>query len=272
VSANGTTKLGMALLLAAGVGLGACARGDNAARNDSAAAGGDVTRGDSMTAGDTAGANAATAGGASGASTANMSDAQIASWVATADQGEVDAGKVAQTKATNRQVRRFATHMVTDHTKLMQADARVARAVNAGGGSVTATTSGTASDANAAGNTANTANAAGGGDTSPALQDLKQNLQSDMSTLQSTGKGADFDRAYIAAQVKDHEVVLQHLQQFESQARNAQLKQGIQAAIPKVRQHLQEAQRIMGTLDTNNQPSTAGGASGTTAAGDTSRP
>jgi putative membrane protein len=50
------------------------------------------------------------------ASAQDVNDAQIASIVVTANQVDIDAGKLAATKATNADVKKFAQTMVTDHT------------------------------------------------------------------------------------------------------------------------------------------------------------
>src|SRR6185436_4142010 len=52
---------------------------------------------------------------AAGAS-AQVTDAQIAKIVVTANQVDIDAGKLAAAKATHADVKKFAQTMVTDHT------------------------------------------------------------------------------------------------------------------------------------------------------------
>ena len=44
------------------------------------------------------------------------SDAQIASIVVTANQVDIDAGKLASSKTKNAEVKKFADLMITDHT------------------------------------------------------------------------------------------------------------------------------------------------------------
>jgi putative membrane protein len=51
-----------------------------------------------------------------GASAQGINDAQIAKIVVTANQVDIDAGKLAAAKATNPEVKKFAQTMVTDHT------------------------------------------------------------------------------------------------------------------------------------------------------------
>ena len=50
------------------------------------------------------------------ASAQTINDAQIASIVVTANQVDIDAGKLAASRATNAEVKKFAQLMVTDHT------------------------------------------------------------------------------------------------------------------------------------------------------------
>ena len=45
-----------------------------------------------------------------------INDAQIAHIVVTANQVDIDAGKLAASTATNAEVKKFAELMVTDHT------------------------------------------------------------------------------------------------------------------------------------------------------------
>src|SRR3954463_4686183 len=53
---------------------------------------------------------------AGAASAQDINDAQIASIVVTANQVDIDAGKLATSKATNPEVKKFAQTMITDHT------------------------------------------------------------------------------------------------------------------------------------------------------------
>ena len=53
---------------------------------------------------------------AAGASAQGINDAQIASIVVTANQVDIDAGKMASARASGAEVRKFAQLMVTDHS------------------------------------------------------------------------------------------------------------------------------------------------------------
>src|SRR5690348_6920751 len=46
----------------------------------------------------------------------SVTDAQIAAIVVTANQVDIDAGKLAKSKASNAEVKAFANQMITDHT------------------------------------------------------------------------------------------------------------------------------------------------------------
>ena len=52
----------------------------------------------------------------SNASAQSVNDAQIASIVVTANQVDIDAGKLAKSRSTNKDVKAFAELMITDHT------------------------------------------------------------------------------------------------------------------------------------------------------------
>ncbi len=75
----------------------------------------------SVLAGVLAFSSAAPAGAAS-----ELNDAQIAAIVVTANQVDIDAGKLAVAKAASTQVRDFAQTMITDHTGVNQAATELA--------------------------------------------------------------------------------------------------------------------------------------------------
>src|SRR3982750_1450032 len=53
---------------------------------------------------------------ASGAFAQSVNDAQIAAIVVAANQVDIDAGKLAESKGSNKEVKDFGKRMVTDHT------------------------------------------------------------------------------------------------------------------------------------------------------------
>jgi putative membrane protein len=78
---------------------------------------------------------------------------------------------------------------------------------------------------------------------------LKQESKAAMDSLKAA-KGATFDQQYIAGQVADHQKALDNLKSYQGTAQNADLKNLIQNAIPKVQQHLDRARDLQGKLGT----------------------
>jgi putative membrane protein len=160
-----------------------------------------------------------------GASAQGVNDAQIAHIVVTANQVDIDAGKVAAAMATNPEVKRFGQQMVTDHT-----------GVNKQAGELAAKLKVTPAD-------------------NPTSQSLKAGGDKNVATLK-TLKGAAFDKAYIDHEVTYHQAVLQTAQAALGAAQNAELKSLIQKAAPNLQAHLEHAQKIQSKLGA------AGGATG----------
>ncbi len=131
----------------------------------------------------------------------SISDAQIAAIVVTANQVDIDAGKLALLRTSNDKVRTFAQLMVTDHTGVNTAATELVTRLN-----VTPQASAT-SDALKAGGDKNIAH---------------------LKTLD----GAAFDRAYISQEVAYHQQVIDALDKvLIPGATNAELK----ALLVKVR-------------------------------------
>ena len=204
--------LGLLVLLAALWFIFGRNRADETAavRADSAAARADssaVARGD-VVLDSAAGAGA----GASAGTTAPLGDMDVANVIHEVNAGEIAAGEIAQTKATNADVKAYAREMVTAH-----------RAMDRKGASITGAT----------------------GATNAAIRDSVVNANQAMaSQLQSSNSGAEFDRAYIDGQVMGHQNTLSFLQAAQNQAQNAELKQMITAAIPDVQKHLDRAKAL----------------------------
>lgn len=158
-----------------------------------------------------------------------MTDANIVAALSVANAGEVAAGELAASQARDADVKAFGRMMVTDHRAMIQETDRVA------------TTAGIVAEQGAATDSIQRAATA----TTESLKPLR---------------GADFDRAYIASQVRDHQNSLRALQQFSSAAQNAELKAMILAAMPKVQQHLDRATELQGKLAGSTASSATGGA------------
>ena len=204
---RGTRSSAFAVALCAVTMLGACKKGNEASDTTTAGAGATDT---SMAAG--AGSSTSMK-----APAATMTDAQIFAMLAAANQGEIDAGKMASTKATSASVRSFARDMVTAHTKMLNDGNALAKKLN-----ITPDT--TAADS------------------------INAMNQLTAATLKAAAKGAAFDSAYVNAQVAGHEYVLDMVKRAEGQAQNADLKSALTSAEPQVQQHLDRIKDIQSKL------------------------
>jgi putative membrane protein len=145
-------------------------------------------------------------------------DAQIASIVVTANQVDIDAGKLAKTRGHNAEVKAFAQQMITDHTGVnKQAVALVTKL------KVTPQDNPTSQSL-----------AAGGADN---LKNLK------------TLKGSAFDKAYVDHEVAYHQQVIDAIDKtLIPSAQNAELKALLVAVRPAFVGHLEHAQQIQAKL------------------------
>ena len=148
----------------------------------------------------------------------STSDAQIASIVVTANQVDIDAGKLAESKGSNAQVKAFGKQMVTDHSGVnKQAVALVTKL------KVTP-------------------------EDNPTSQSLKAGGADNLKHLE-TLSGAAFDRAYIDHEVVYHQQVLDAVDKtLVPSARNAELKSLLVAVRPAFVAHLEHAKSLRASL------------------------
>lgn len=159
-----------------------------------------------------------TTGDTGSASAPALTDEQILQIVHVANLGEVEQAKRAQQKAKNAKVKTFAGMMVKDHTDADVKGADLAKKNKL-----------TPSD-------------------SPVSTMLKTDSEKTVEQLNAQ-TGADFDRAYMDAQVKAHQTVLDTIDvKLLPNVKNAELKTMIQAVRPKIEAHLKEAQEIQKSL------------------------
>jgi putative membrane protein len=145
-------------------------------------------------------------------------DAQIASIVVTANQVDIDAGKLAEAKGSNAEVKAFGKQMVTDHSGVnKQAVALVTRL------KVTP-------------------------EDNPTSKSLKSGGADNLKNLEKLS-GAAFDRAYVDHEVVYHEQVLDAIDKtLIPSAQNADLKSLLVAVRPAFVAHLEHARSIQATL------------------------
>ena len=147
-----------------------------------------------------------------------VSDAQIASIVVTANQVDIDAGKLAASKGTNPEIKKFGQQMVADHTAVnKQATALVTKL------KVTPEDNATS-------------------------QSLKAGGEKNIANLESL-KGAEFDKAYIDNEVTYHQAVIDAIDKtLIPSAQNAELKALLVKVRPAFVAHLEHAKMLQSSL------------------------
>ena len=153
-----------------------------------------------------------------GASAQAINDAQIAHIVVTANQVDIDAGKVAASMASNPEVKKFGEQMVTDHTGVNKQAVELATKLKV-----------TPAD-------------------NPTSQSLKAGGDKNVANLKSL-KGAAFDKAYIDHEVAYHQAVLDAVDKtLIPGASNAELKALLVKVRPAFVAHLEHAKKIQSSL------------------------
>jgi putative membrane protein len=149
-------------------------------------------------------------------------DPQIAAIVVTANQVDIDAGKLAESKTRSKEVKAFAQRMVTDHSGVNKAATDLVHKLG-----VTPEPNSTS-------------------------QSLKQGGDANLANLK-TLKGMAFDRAYIDHEVAYHESVLDALDKtLIPSAQNEELKALLVKVRPAFVAHLEHAKHLQAELGKSN--------------------
>jgi len=145
-------------------------------------------------------------------------DPQIAHIVVTANQVDIDAGKLAQRKSASKDVRAFGKQMVTDHAAVNKSATDLASKLKV------------KPEANAT-----SASLRKGGDEN--LANLKKL------------KGKAFDQAYVEHEVAYHQAVIDAVDKtLLPSAKNEELKALLAKVRPALVQHLEHAQHLQAQL------------------------
>jgi putative membrane protein len=145
-------------------------------------------------------------------------DPQIAAIVVTANQVDIDAGKLAASKSHDKDVQEFAKRMITDHTGVNKSAVELVTKLKV-----------TPED-------------------NPTSQSLKSGGEENLKNLK-TLKGAAFDKAYIDHEVAYHEQVLNAVDKvLIPSATNPELKALLVKVRPAFVAHLEHAKRIQASL------------------------
>ena len=153
-----------------------------------------------------------------GAVAQSVTDAQIASIVVTANQVDIDAGKLAKSMGSSGEVKKFAEQMITDHTGVNKSAVDLVTKLK-----VTPEDNATS-------------------------QGLKAGGEKNIASLKAL-KGAAFDKAYIDNEVAYHQAVLDAVDKtLIPGASNAELKALLVKVRPAFVAHLEHAKHVQSML------------------------
>jgi putative membrane protein len=145
-------------------------------------------------------------------------DPQIAAIVVTANQVDVDAGKLAESKTQNKEVKAFAKQMVTDHASVNKQAGDLVKKLGVKP------------------------------ETNPTSEALKKGGDENIASLKKL-KGQAFDKAYVDHEVDYHQQVLDAVDKvLIPSAKNAELKALIEKVRPAFVAHLDHAKHLQSTL------------------------
>jgi putative membrane protein len=156
--------------------------------------------------------------GTAAAEPAGPADPQIASIVVTANQVDIDAGRLAAKRSHRKDVREFARRMITDHSGVNKSAVDLVTRLHVVP------------------------------EDSQISEQLKMGGEENIATLK-TLHGAAFDKAYVDHEVEYHQHVLDAINKvLIPNATNAELKGLLVQVEPAFVAHLEHAKRIQAAL------------------------
>ena len=156
---------------------------------------------------------------AASAADAKPTDPQIAAIVVTANQVDIDAGKLAKSRSQSQDVKNFAQMMVTDHTSVNKQATDLVHKLK-----VTPEANATSAS-------------------------LKQGGEENLAKLNKM-HGSAFDKAYVDHEVTYHQSVIDALDNtLIPNASNAELKALLEKSRPAFVAHLEHAKQLQAKLD-----------------------
>ena len=145
-------------------------------------------------------------------------DAQIAHIVVTANQVDIDAGKLAEKQASSAAVRDFGKQMVTDHSAVNKQATELAQKLKVKP------------------------------EQNKTSADLKKGGEENIAKLKKL-KGKEFDKAYVDHEVTYHQAVLDAVDKtLIPSAKNQELKALIEKVRPAFVAHLDHARKLQADL------------------------
>lgn len=142
-------------------------------------------------------------------------DASILAFTAAAGDGEIRESQLATRKATVPAVKAYARQLIADHRSMANDGKTLASKLN-----VTPDT------------------------TNDDVRDAVKHADDDIKDLTDKPAGAEWDRAYIDHEIKDHKAVLDKLMDAAKSTTTPELRAALEKATGKVQEHLTKAQDI----------------------------
>jgi putative membrane protein len=204
--------LALALLFAGAIAIPACKGKDQYAN-------GDAAKTDSAAKADTTTPAAANATGTTTPAGGGWTSPAILGFATNANSGEVELGKLAESKGTAANVKAYGKMMVTDHTAMLNETNALATKLGA--------------------NADTTADNA---------RDLANHARDEIKELTDKPAGTDWDKNYIDKAIDDHQKVLDKLQDASKNTTDPAVRAALEKTTGKVQQHLTKAQDIKATF------------------------
>ncbi len=142
-----------------------------------------------------------------------MSNAEILGLLNTINRSEIEAGHLAKEKASTQEVRSFASRMVSEHQMMAQKIDHLAQRLSMQ-------------------------------PQKPALAATMEDTHQETMEELAAKSGSDFDKAYIAYQVKMHEQAVALVNDVAHSAEHQSLKLHLRETRPDLQNHLAAAQSI----------------------------
>ena len=142
------------------------------------------------------------------------SNVELAGFINTYNDGEIQMGEMAQAKATGSEVRNFAQRMVTEHRSLKAEVTRAAQRLNI--------------------------HPAVAGD----IESITERHQEGMRDLNGRAAGPGFDEAYLGHEIRMHRSVLDEIEDTLGRNRNPELRTLLEKVRDAVRAHLARAEEL----------------------------
>ncbi|HET7543161.1 MAG TPA: DUF4142 domain-containing protein [Polyangiaceae bacterium] len=153
-----------------------------------------------------------------------LTDAQIAAITEAANTAEIAQGKIAQAKSQDAAVKRFAAMMVNHHGEAKKKQAALKLKTEESGASTA----------------------------------LRSDAEATRDALNAS-TGGDFDKTYIAAQIKGHQQVLDTINdKLLPNVKDERLKAYLLEIKPTVEQHLKQAKQLQESVDSKSSSTPPG--------------